>query len=169
MSGSFLFTRDTAGRIGGESNVQPLLRSGNNNVSTLNQAVNLAVQRGLVTVDGATVYMAADVAFMMIGKKSELRPEVASDNNMTYTQIRSAAPNTDLRLYHLKYEPSLIQTDHIYVLAGPQYWNNMYGPDLDRVDINDNNGRSWSLDLGSNAGNARDPRMIITHINELKN
>jgi hypothetical protein len=127
------------------------------------------VQRGLVTVNGTTIYMAGDVAFMMIGRKSELRAQVASGNNMAYGQIRSAVANTDLSLYRMKYKPSSVQTDHIYVLAGPLYWNNSFGADLARVSIADNNNRSWSLDLGSNAGNAYDPRMIIDHIDEVEN
>src|SRR5690242_15378455 len=114
MAGSFLFTRDTAGRHGGRANVQPLLRADNHRTPTFNQAVQDAVANGLVTVTGTTVYMAADVAFMMIGRKSELRPQVAPDNNMVYAQIRSATANTNLRLYHVPYNASPIQTDHIY-------------------------------------------------------
>src|SRR4051812_49361930 len=78
MAGSFLFTRDSAGRLGGEANVQPLLRSvHNNSTPTLDAAVATAAQNKLVRVDGATVYMEPDVALMMIGRKSELREQLA--------------------------------------------------------------------------------------------
>ena len=169
MAGSFLFTRNTAGRHGGASHVRPLLRAGNHNIPTFDRAVQDAVANQLVTVDGKTVYMPTDVAFMMIGRKSELRDEVASGNDMPYGQIRSVVPDTDLHLYRTTYNPSPMQTDHIYVLAAAPYWNNAFGADLTRVNINDNNGRSRSLDLGSNAGNDRDPRMITTHIDAVHN
>jgi hypothetical protein len=172
MSGSFLFTRDSAGRLGGEANVQPLLRSvHNDSAPSLDAAVATAAQNKLVRVDGATVYLEPDVALMMIGRKSELREQLAPDDgSMTYRQIRSSDKNSDVFLYYMRYEPSMLQTDYIYVLAGPSYWNNTFAADLTKVNTKDMNGRSYSLDLGTNpAGNKPDPRMIIDHIKTLKN
>lgn len=171
MPGSFLFTRNLAGRFGGESHVRPLLRAANNNIGTLDAAVASALAQQLVTTDGATIYMAPDVAFMMIGRKSELRAQLAPDGaSMTYQQVRSSAPNTDLDLYRMTYKHPSQQTDHIYVLAGPAYWNQMVGADLSQVSIQDKNNRSYSLDFGPNpAPNKRDPSKIIHHINEVKN
>jgi hypothetical protein len=169
MPGSFLFTQNTAGQHGGASHVRPLLRAANHAIPTFDAAVQDAVANQLVTVDGATIRMAADVAFMMIGRKSELRAQVAAPN-MTYIQIRSAAPNTDLSLYRMKYRHLSGQKDHIYVLAGPGYWNGNYGADLSQVNIQDNNQRSWALDLGPNPATARGDRsQIIDRINAVAN
>ena len=171
MAGSFLFTQNTAGRHGGRNHVQPLLRAATNNIPTFDTAVANATAQQLVATDGTTVYMAADVAFMAIGRKSELRDELAPDDvTMTYQQIRSADRTIDLTLCFMRYKPSVTQTDYLYVLAGPAYWTGTVGADLTAVPIADVNGRSPSLDLGTNpAGNARDPSKIIDHINRLTN